>query len=281
MAKYLIGVGAAKCGTTLLYDLLESHPELSKAREKELHYFDRTDAPDRAAYEALFRGDMTRLEVTPNYMFYQDSIKKICDALGAQNVRIVVLLRDPIERARSHYYMRKEEGLETLSFQASFEQEPHRIAQNERELRLFSYFARGRYMEQMANIYRYVPRENVRIYIFEDFVKNQQEYIDDICDFAGISRINVRDKHSNRGVVNVKYKWLNDGIRLLSRKTPRALKLKFLRKIKHALTRVNEKNTGKRPLDPVFKRQLVRYYQSDVSKLRETFGLDLSSWPNF
>ena len=282
MTQYLIGAGAAKCGTTLLYDLLQPHPMLSKSNVKELHYFDHTDTPDKAQYDALFDdSDDIKLDVTPIYMFYQECMEKIAHTLGPENVHIVVLLRDPIERARSHYYMLRAQGQEKRSFRESFEQEAERMAQNERGRRLGSYFSRGRYSEQLANIYRYVPAENVRVYIFEEFVKNQQRVIDQICDFVGIEHIVVRDKHSNRGVVNVRVKWLANFVCKLSRNTPRLLKFRPLRTIKHMITGINEKPSAREPLDPQFHAKLVCYYQADVNRLREQFGLDISAWPNF
>ncbi|MDO4548528.1 MAG: sulfotransferase [Clostridia bacterium] len=279
--EYLIGAGAAKAGTTLLYDLMKDHPALRVGREKEIHYFDRTDSPDRAEYDALFPKGGTRFDVTPIYMYYEDCPEKIASTIGTGGVKIVILLRDPIERARSHYNMSKYQGQEKISFEESFETEAARIAANDHDRRIYSYFSRGLYAKQLDNIYKYFPRENVLVTIFEDFVSNQQRSIDAICDFAGIERIAIRQTASNVGVHQLKIGWIDSVIRTLMRKTPKALKFKPLRSLKHAINKTLAKPVKKQPLDAEFLGKLKDYYIEDVMRLNTVYGLDTSKWRNF
>ena len=104
--EYLIGVGAMKAGTTLLYDLLRKHPGFLCGQHKELHYFDQVDQPDKGEYDALFApGQGVKLDVTPIYMYDPQCIRKICQVLDPAQVAVAVVLRDPVERALSHWRM--------------------------------------------------------------------------------------------------------------------------------------------------------------------------------
>ena len=76
--RFIIGVGAQKAGTTLLYDLLKNHPQLAIGNKKELHYFDYAKTPNIDDYLKLFNGaSKIKFEVTPSYMYYRDAIEKI------------------------------------------------------------------------------------------------------------------------------------------------------------------------------------------------------------
>ena len=281
MTQYLIGAGAAKCGTTLLYELLRAHPEISTAPAKELHYFDREKSPDRAAYDRLFTGAGVKLDVTPVYLYYPECIEAIERTLGAERVKLVVLLRDPIERARSHYDMIRAHASEPLSLPEAFEQEARRIARGGESRRLYSYFSRGFYAKQLDHLYRHIPRERVKVCLFEEFVRDQQRAIDDICDFAGIGRIAVSPCHANPGTGGAHLKWLQRLLKRLSRKLPGALRIAPLRKIGRRIASANTRPLERQQLDPAFRQQLIAYYADDVAALRERHGLDLSSWPNF
>lgn len=281
MTQYLIGAGAAKCGTTLLYELLCAHPEISTAPVKELHYFDREKSPDRAAYDRLFAGQGVKLDVTPVYLYYPECIEAIKQTLGANRVKLVVLLRDPIERARSHYDMVRAHSPEPLSLPEAFEQEARRVGLGGESRRLYSYFSRGRYAEQLDHLYRHIPRERVKVCLFEEFVRDQQRAIDGICSFAGIGRIKVAPRHANPGIGDARIKWLQRLLKQMWLKLPGALKIAPLCRVGRLIARANARPLERQPLDPAFRQRLTAYYADDVAELRARHGLDLSSWPNF
>ncbi|MEG1844335.1 MAG: sulfotransferase [Clostridia bacterium] len=278
MAKYLICVGAAKAGTTLLYELLRAHPALAISSAKEVHYFDRCERPSKDSYDALFSGSGIKFDVTPIYMYDQQSMERIAKTLGAENVKVVVLLRDPVDRALSHYNMVKGQGRETLSFEESFWAEPARIAQGAEERRIHSYFARGKYARQLDNIYRMFPRERVHVVMFEHFVKHQQQVVDGVTDFAGIARLRVQPLHANKTIVGYQCNWLAHVMQKVARKMPRALKGRCLRALKGAIDRVNDKPAPKEELSPAFARALYDNYQADIRALEAVYHLDTGQW---
>lgn len=280
--EYLIGVGAMKAGTTLLYDLLRKHPGFLCGQHKELHYFDQVDQPDKGEYDALFApGQGVKLDVTPIYMYDPQCIRKICQVLDPAQVAVAVVLRDPVERALSHWRMCLSQAQEKHSFEACFDLEPQRIAQNAHDKKTYSYFSRGLYVPQLDNLYQHFPAENIRIFIFEDFVKNQQRCVDSLCDFVGLPRFQVRDGHSNKTVVQVKSPALARFMRAMARVTPNRFKRNWMRKAKYLLARANEKKAPRESIAPAFEQRLIDYYRQDVALLKSQYHLDLSAWKRF
>jgi hypothetical protein len=121
-------VGASKAGTTSLYSYLKQHPQIYMSPMKEPQYFSGLDArygcqyfvpvvSDRDAYLALFKGAKGFRAVgegSTTYLGFEDTADRICNRLP--DARIIILLRDPIERAHSHYLMDVRDGYQTLSF---------------------------------------------------------------------------------------------------------------------------------------------------------------------
>lgn len=282
MYEYILGVGAMKAGTTLLYDLLRKHPSIRHGHLKELHYFDHTDNPDKAEYDRLFgAGEGIKLDITPIYMYDFSCIDKICHTLDPKKVAVVVLLRDPIERALSHYKMCLSQAQEDKPFEVCFDLEPQRIASSAHDKKTYSYFTRGLYAAQLDYLYRFFPKENILIFVFEDFIRHQQACIDQICDFAGLSHIQIRDTLSNKTVVDVKSQALARLMRWMARLTPNRLKFNWMRRLKYRIACVNERKGYKNQIDPAFERRLVTFYRTDVDALKKKYGLDTTPWRHF
>src|ERR1700761_3269521 len=112
--------GVQKGGTTALFDYLGDEPGLSLAREKELHFFDDESqdwaAPNTAAYHAAFApfDGRPRGEATPIYVYWPNSLARIRAYNPA--MKLIVVLRDPVQRAWSHWRMEFARGVETRPF---------------------------------------------------------------------------------------------------------------------------------------------------------------------
>ena len=162
----LIIPGAMKAGTTSLFRYLERHPQLAPAPRKEVHYFDRHfhRGPDwyRCQFTPRRRGTATGqaigCESSPYYMFEPRVPTRIRDLVP--DVKLVFLLRDPVERAFSHYHNNRRLGREPLDFISALAAEDDRtLAEEERLLadpahvslphRHYSYRRRGLYAEQL------------------------------------------------------------------------------------------------------------------------------------
>jgi hypothetical protein len=166
--------GVQKGGTTALFDYLGEEPGLSLSRVKEAHFFDdETQAwptPDYGAYHAHFApfDGRPRGEATPIYLYWPASLQRICAYNPA--MRLIVVLRDPVARAWSHWKMEYARGVETRPFAWCVRQGRQRLFDAEpwgfdREI---SYVERGFYGEQMAELFGLFPREQVLVLRADD-----------------------------------------------------------------------------------------------------------------
>lgn len=172
-------LGGQRCGTTSLFHYLRSHPQVRAASGKELQYFTlhhgRGERWYRGHFPALAAGQVT-FEASPYYLFHPSVPARVAATLP--HGRFVVLLRDPVRRAYSHYRHSRAYGAEPLSFADALAAEPDRLAAALRDgpdtrrahaaLRNHSYAARGRYAEQLERWFAQVPRERIHVVRSED-----------------------------------------------------------------------------------------------------------------
>jgi hypothetical protein len=182
-------VGAAKCGTTSLWQYLSQHPDVFlPRRRKELHHF----AADAVRANSAGPGDSRAVEdlcatweeylaqfaeagdekavgdVSPSYFAYPDSAEAIRDRLGSP--RIVLILRDPVQKAFSQYSHLLRDGRETLPFWEALQAEPERRAKGYGAL--WRYVDSGRYAPPLARFIEVFGRDRVLVLFFEDLVRD-------------------------------------------------------------------------------------------------------------
>jgi len=206
-------------------------------------------------------------------MFYPGCIGKIAEILPLEKTKIIVLLRNPILRAESHYYKTRRMGFENLSLQDAFIFEKSRMAQSDFGYREYSYFERGRYFKQIKKIYDVFPNENIKIYIFEELIKNQQEILDDICNFINLKKIKIKSIHSNKSY-DSKLRFLNRLIRTKKKKIKKYIP-QFLKGFLVYIVNMNKKDLVKEKIDNVFYSELIDYYSQDIKKLSDLIKIDL------
>ncbi|HEU4754078.1 MAG TPA: sulfotransferase, partial [Armatimonadota bacterium] len=123
--------------------------------------------------------------------------------------KIIVLLRDPVSRAYSHYQQIVRKGWETLSFEEAVAAEPERLAPEIERMaadpgyhseihRRFSYLSRGRYIEQMERVFRHFPREQVLVLKSEEALRERQKTFDTVTGFLGVKSCSVADVPNRR-----------------------------------------------------------------------------------
>ena len=177
-------IGGQKCGTTALYAYLRWHPQITGPAWKEISYFDRHYGRGEAWYRGQFPsrpwlrltgGRSRRLplvgEASPSYVLHPHAPARVRELVP--DVRLVVLLRDPVDRALSHYNHEVALGREPLSFEEALEREPERLDGELERLGDTSYFshawwdhtylARGRYAEQLERWLAVFPREQLLV----------------------------------------------------------------------------------------------------------------------
>lgn len=190
--------GVQKGGTSALFEYLRALPDVQMPAVKEAHFFDDEtvdwDAPDLAAYHRLFEPD-GRLwgEATPIYLYWPNSIERIARYNPA--MKIIVVLRDPIERAWSHWKMEYAKRKESHPFDWCIRDGRSRLAGGDPSApghhRVFSYVERGFYGLQVDHLYRHVPREQCLLFRSEDLRDDPSETIARICVFLGLPMIDA------------------------------------------------------------------------------------------
>ncbi|WP_324749632.1 sulfotransferase [Sphingomonas sp. LY54] len=206
-------VGAQKAGTTSLHALLSEHPAMRAPLVKEVHYFDL--AADRPArwYEAHFPAvsdsdDGARaFDTTPYYLFHPQVASRI--ARYDPDARIVALLRDPVQRAWSHYWHEWRRGFETLEPMDAFSQEavrladPHmRVGETSREIfahQHYSYCARSEYDRQLERWFVCFPPANILILRSESLFEAPEATLARLADFLEIAPFRRLDGALNVG----------------------------------------------------------------------------------
>jgi len=194
-------VGAMKAGTSSLYAYLEQHPNFISAWEKEVHYFDHQFERSRYWYLSHFpcQRDMDKMrrnkceniitgEASPNYLFFPEVPQRIAGTLP--DVKIIILLRDPVKRAYSHYNHACRRGQEGLSFVRAIEEERPRLASAELGDDRYiwnSYVSRGLYARHTARYLEHFDREKLLVVKSEDLFENTQKTYERVLDFLGLS----------------------------------------------------------------------------------------------
>jgi hypothetical protein len=201
-------IGAQKAGTTALYAYLRWHPAVLGPSWKEVSFFDRHYARGEAWYRGHFPNRLrVRLarrrtglepvvgEASPSYLYHPLAPRRVHDLVP--DVRLIAILRDPVERAFSHYNHEVALGREPLSFEQAIEAEGERLhGEVERMLREPTYFShawwnytylgRGRYAEQLERWLEAFPREQLLVLTSEQLSARPAETYADVLRFLGL-----------------------------------------------------------------------------------------------
>jgi Sulfotransferase domain len=194
--------GTQKGGTSVLDQYLRSCPEICMANSKELHFFDNekrfvNKKVDYSFYHSCFsprESDRLFGESTPVYMYWYPAPRRIWEYNSA--MKWILILRNPVERAFSHWNMERDRGREPLSFLDAIMKERARCRDAlPHQHRAYSYVDRGFYAEQIRRIWHYFPVEQTLILRNEALRNEFRTSLDKVCDFLGVQRlINIEPK---------------------------------------------------------------------------------------
>jgi hypothetical protein len=199
-------VGAKRCGTTSLFDYLTAQPDVVGPRaSKGTHYFDVNHGRGASWYRRSFpgsafdrrrRGERVVIgEASPYYLFHPLAADRIAAELP--DVRLIAILRDPVDRAWSHYRYEAGRGFEDLSFEEAVELEHDRLSGEGDKLRAgngyesfhhrhHSYLARGRYAEQLEPFLAKFPPERILLVQSEAFYAKPRREVDRVRAHLGL-----------------------------------------------------------------------------------------------
>lgn len=201
--------GTQKGGTSALDSYLRDHPEICMAENKEVHFFDNDDyfrtnnISDYSLYHREFDpkiGNRILGEATPIYMYWDNAPRRIWEY--NPDMKLIVILRNPIERAYSHWNMECARGADNISFWDALVRERDRCRQVlPSQHRVYSYVDRGFYSEQLRRLWRFFPKEQILILKNEDLRFESKKTLCQVCEFLGIdtelfSNIDSKEIHA-------------------------------------------------------------------------------------
>lgn len=272
LPNFLI-VGAAKAGTTTLYEHFRAHPEIFMPRLKEPRFFcyggsgERIDYPVQSVeeYEALFAEGAERKargEASVHYLPHPEAARRIHDLIPS--ARIIASLRDPVERAYSTYQMnqRNRNVNNALSFIEALRQEPG---------------LQYTYSDKLQRYFDLFPQEQIRIILLDDLESQPRRVLSGLYEFLGVDPSFTPDvaKVANPGG-EPRNKALHQ---LLSNRRMIALSRKLLPEWAIApLKNLRSRNLAKRPLASADRRKAVEFFREDILRSQDLLGQDLSRW---
>lgn len=279
--------GAGKAGTTSLHDYLAQHPDVFMSTFKEPNFFVRGYGYDNwDDYLALFsgvNGEKAVGESSTGYLCAEESPAWIKSTLGA--VKIILMLRNPARRAMSLYWWMVREGYEDApSFADALTVESIRRKDPQFRFRCleffgdYLYFASGLYFEQVQRFLKTFGRDNVRIYIFEEFVKDPRVTCRDIFDFLNVDpnfepKIAIHNEGRIPASPRLQF-WLRNRAPDYLPFLPSTFRRKFLNRLMTLNTRLG--SVPQRDADS--EKKLLERYQDDIRLLEQILERDLSVW---
>jgi Sulfotransferase domain len=282
-------LGAQKAGTTTLHEILKDHPSIFLPERKEAHFFDQQERYSKGITWWLseffygYNNEPIIGVMTPEYLFYAEVPERIHQHLG-QDVKFVVILRHPVDRAYSHYLMSKRRGFEKLPFTEAIELEEERIHAGDHEKNHFSYLSRGYYSEQIDRYMKLYPRDQFLFLSFENDIRdNLNNSIQRIQEFLNVEFIELDTTIKSNRAAESKSQAAQHIIRgdhFLKRFLKLIIPTAARRKLKQRAIQINEqKEPSSRKLTSEEKTDIFnRYYSKEIETLNKLTGYDFSYW---
>jgi len=228
-------IGAQRCGTTSLYNYLIQHPKIIPASSKEIHFFDKFYDLGLSWYQEQFKKNHPNFssdklnefltgEATPAYLSHPDVPKRVTKILP--NIKFVVLLRNPINRAYSHYKLTFRVGIEKLSFSESIKKQSKIINLDikkifsdgkfyESNLKAHLYLIKGIYVYHLENWFKFFKKSQFLIIKSEDFFKNPKKFTNDVFTYLGLPEYSINSSTIFNEEMNIPMdkstqKWLEE-----------------------------------------------------------------------
>ncbi|MFD1020180.1 sulfotransferase domain-containing protein [Thalassobacillus hwangdonensis] len=287
-------VGAAKSATTTIYIHLQKHEDIFFSEVKEPKYLSRPykefpmrgpgddvsekeEISSKEVYFDLFSNRKEKYlgEASVDYLYYYHTAKEIHNL--NPKAKIIICIRNPVDRAYSAYWHLKNDEREALSFEDALKEEENRIKNNYEFI--WHYKNAGLYYEQVKAYIETFGKENVHILMQEEISQDIKGSINNILEFLGLGKITFEiDNIKNNPSGIPKSKIINKFVRnqnqfknLLKFIVPKS----FRQKVK---AKILSKNYTKTTMDQKIRSQLTRYYTDDIKELEHLINKDLSKW---
>ncbi|MEC4983987.1 MAG: sulfotransferase [Oscillatoria sp. PMC 1068.18] len=286
-------IGVQKAGTTSIYDYLQAHPQVYMSPIKEINFFEEdwenADEETKAKkpnginswekYCQLFAAAQDELalgEASPNYLFKsENSAANIHFYLP--DVKMVAILRNPVERAYSDYLMHVRDAIG----------KPKSLVEQAQNVPLTSFTIRkGFYSEQLKYFFAKFKREQIQVYLYDELVKNPVAMMQNMYSFIGVDNNFVPDISAKKQVAQVpKSTTVNQLLRgknpfrtVVSSVLKPIVTPEMRQKIRSQLIKMNSADKQAMPLSPAERQVLRNLYREDILKLQDLIDKDLSNW---
>lgn len=281
-------LGAAKCGTTSVYQMLKKHPEIYMSKDKETHFFhnDRKYGLGVSYYlDTYFSGSESypaRGEASPEYLATPaDVAPRIRDTCATETLKFVIILRDPVQRAYSHYRHQIRHCVEKRSFAEALRLEEQRLIKNPK--RNVGYYSDGLYGKQMSHWLEYFAPEKFLVIRYEDLKIDWRGTLQRVCVHLGVNpefewqKATVANKGGdprNRLVMRL----VADPPRLLRAIGRRVVKRRHVAVLRRNIQGLNSRPTPAPRIDENLEGLLRELYAPDIELLEQQTGQDFSRW---
>lgn len=285
--------GAQKAGSTSLLHYLGQHEQIAGHSQIEFDYFVR-DEQYGCGYDDIFaeyfpngvHSGQVALGKAVAVMYIKEALKRLY--YHNPSCKIILMLRDPVDRAYSAYWYARKLGWETASsFEEGLSLEEERLRQRGELARHCGYVDRGRYDEQIQMLYDYFGRNRVFPVIFGKFIRQPEMHCRLIFEFLEVNpyEVNVNRVYNKGGAV--RYEWLAQMLTRV-RRNPIARRIRSVvqninptlrvGRILDWVKEVNEQEFVPPPMNPETRHQLIDKFKPHVQRTMELTDLDLNHW---
>jgi len=221
-------IGVQRGGTSSLYNYLISHPKITPATQKEIHFFDYNFHKGVTWYKSQFKKEGICGEASPYYIFHPHAPKRIVNLIPT--IKMIILLRNPVDRAYSHYNHELRLGIENLPIEDAIKQESKRLDNETKKIiadesyysfnhQHFSYLTRGIYVEQLKKWITMFSKEQILLIKSEDFFQNPLGVTNNVFNFLELEPLNqipdtIFNRNTNPPMKNEMREYLNEYFRI-------------------------------------------------------------------
>lgn len=281
-----IGIGAQRCGTTTLAKTMSQHPQLCMSQPKEVHYFNlgtsysskktenKNYYKDLNWYEKHFLhcgNNCLKGEFSPAYLLDEQAPERIYDLFP--NVKLIVSLRNPVDRAYSQYRLLKYYGNgETRDFDVVVREEPE-------------YIERGLYYRQLKRYFQYFDMEQIFVVFFEEFVARPNRVMQRLFSFLNVDETFILEKpvkksnqaRKTRSIHFMRFSELVTKLLVEMRLSPLVDSLKKMG-VNKLVQKINSTDMASTDMKKETRDFLKGQFKEDIASLEKLLNRDLSCW---
>lgn len=294
-------IGAAKSGTTTVWHYLRQHPEIFMSPRKHVRFFSFQEAnpdfrgpplegesvpyaiTDVDAYRALFDGVEDEIavgEASHSYLYQPMAAERIREY--ARDIKLIAILRNPADRAYSHYMQMRRDGREPLEdFRRALEAEDERVRDN--WWPDFHYARIGLYHSQLRRYFERFDRDQLKVYLYEDLKTDPRGMMRDVFRFLDVDDAYMLETSLNYNASGVpKNKTVHtllQGLRSIKPVVERVLPQKHTKRLLRVGSDLHNRNLTKSAMAPETRKSVTDvYFRQDIIELQDLIQRDLSAW---